>query len=64
MEADIKRVVLCSGKVFYDLHAEREKQGKVGALAEGERAGLWQNQGRADVALWLQSAGRAAALGN
>ncbi|GBF27195.1 2-oxoglutarate dehydrogenase E1 component [bacterium MnTg02] len=26
-EEDIKRVVLCSGKVYYDLHAERENQG-------------------------------------
>lgn len=31
VEPDVKRVVFCSGKVFYDLHAEREKQGKVSA---------------------------------
>jgi 2-oxoglutarate dehydrogenase E1 component len=26
-DADIRRVVLCSGKVFYDLYEEREKRG-------------------------------------
>jgi len=26
-DAEIKRVVLCSGKVYYDLHEEREKRG-------------------------------------
>ncbi|GIL90737.1 hypothetical protein Vretimale_15815 [Volvox reticuliferus] len=32
-EPNVKRVVFCSGKVFYDLHAEREKQGKEGTIA-------------------------------
>lgn len=44
-EPEIKRVVFCSGKVFYDLHDAREKQGKVrvkgrgGGGAQGRRAG-------------------------
>ena len=26
----IRRVVLCSGKVYYDLYEDREKRGKIG----------------------------------
>lgn len=32
-ESDYKRVVFCSGKVFYELHAERERQGKQNDVA-------------------------------
>jgi 2-oxoglutarate dehydrogenase E1 component len=32
-EPECKRVVMCTGKIFYDLHAEREKQGKQGEVA-------------------------------
>lgn len=35
VEPNVKRVVMCSGKVWYDLHAEREKRGldKAGEVA-------------------------------
>lgn len=33
VEASYRRVVLCSGKVFYDLHAEREKRGLTDSIA-------------------------------
>lgn len=32
-EPGVKRVVFCTGKVFYDLHAEREKSGKQDDIA-------------------------------
>ncbi|KAF8071292.1 ogdh [Scenedesmus sp. PABB004] len=32
-EPDVKRVVFCTGKVFYELHAERERQGRAGEVA-------------------------------
>lgn len=33
VEEDCKRVVYCTGKVFYDLHQQREEQGKQGEVA-------------------------------
>eukprot|EP00879_Flechtneria_rotunda_P024825 GHRR01026343.1.p1 GENE.GHRR01026343.1~~GHRR01026343.1.p1 ORF type:complete len:135 (-),score=33.23 GHRR01026343.1:563-967(-) len=32
-EPGYKRVVFCTGKVFYELHAERERQGKQNDIA-------------------------------
>ena len=31
-DAEIKRVVLCSGKVYYDLYEEREKRGSTTSI--------------------------------
>jgi 2-oxoglutarate dehydrogenase E1 component len=32
-EEGYRRIVFCTGKVFYELHAERERQGKQGEVA-------------------------------
>jgi 2-oxoglutarate dehydrogenase E1 component len=33
VESDVKRVVMCSGKVYYELAAERAKRGQLGEVA-------------------------------